>query len=464
MIIRLVLLDPGPSSHDTRCDVGRPGPGFLVPALEQRTRMLPYFLSTTLHLVLMAMMALAATLFPLPRTVSQQNKAKTLIVRIPKQLFVPRLPDEQSSAVEVTKRLKERATQLITQLRTTRHQDAPPASTPPPEDRNPSSRSQAILIQPQYPMELRPLPSAPLVPSAMIWTPQVLPEAPRHTVLPGSLKRELPMPSMQQPIDQAWLSTLIPDNPSEAGIPTHPIALLSVSNAPVLSENVVVPPGNLIPTDANAEAAKGMHIALTSAARPSANTFIVSRQNERPNSSTPMTGESQAAVAASAQSDHRGVQVQGLEHPANGRFDIIIIQTSVEESLPSGVLTGKPVHTVYLQVGDTKDWIMHYCASNSFAIQRGGIVQLPDPRPLNAPYPRFTFRPNEPVAGPGPYILVHGIVDESGSMRNLQVIGPIRSGKSSLLDALSKWRFRPATRAESPEAIEMVLAIPAHKT
>jgi hypothetical protein len=33
-----------------------------------------------------------------------------------------------------------------------------------------------------------------------------------------------------------------------------------------------------------------------------------------------------------------------------------------------------------------------------------------------------------------------------------------------LLEALNRWRFRPAMRGGSPEKVEMVLAIPIEKT
>jgi hypothetical protein len=152
--------------------------------------------------------------------------------------------------------------------------------------------------------------------------------------------------------------------------------------------------------------------------------------------------------------------MQEMVHAANGRFNVVVIQSSADETLPAGMLSGKPVYTVYLPVGDTKEWVMHFSAGNSTPVQRGGFVQLPDPRPLNAPYPRVTVRPTEPLSGTGPYLLVRGSIDESGSFQNLQLLSPVQAGAAALLDALSRWRFRPATRADAPEKVQMVLAIP----
>ena len=150
----------------------------------------------------------------------------------------------------------------------------------------------------------------------------------------------------------------------------------------------------------------------------------------------------------------------------NGLFDVVVVQTTLDESTPgsANLLQGRPIYTVYLQVGDTKDWILHYCAKDSAVVQRGAVVQLPDPRPIKAPYPRYTYRPAEPLTGPSAYILVHGLIDEAGALQNLKVVGPIQSGESSLLAALGRWKFRPATRGEAPEPVEMVLAIPIRKT
>ena len=96
-------------------------------------------------------------------------------------------------------------------------------------------------------------------------------------------------------------------------------------------------------------------------------------------------------------------------------------------------------------------------------VQSGVVFHLPDPRPLHAPYPSLTFLPAEPIIADVPYVLVHGLIDEAGMMQNLKVVGPIQSWTSALLTALTQWKFRPAARAETPEPVEIVLAIPGRK-
>jgi hypothetical protein len=417
--------------------------------------------------------------------------------------------NQRSDLIKAANRLKQTATEMVKQLRTEQKKQGFPAL--PLKSEVASSQvkqSQAVLIQPQYPLDLQLPPESPVVPSALIWTSPAPHMPPKPFVVPGPVQRQMPTPVMQQPIDGIPLSTHILDVPESVrlnatglqtprlapkpadskqaatGSDTHPVAILSISTASATSDTVVVPPGNLIPSAKESEGKGGVQGSAISAAGRESSASIESVKNEQPSTFKHAAQASQAAarsttnatagpippptspVLAPRTGSERPalVQPQGMQYPTNGRFDIVVMQSSTDESLPPGMLNGKPVYTVYLQVGDTKDWIMHYCANNSSAIQRGGLVQLPDPRPLDAPYPRLTFRPDDPVAGPDSYILVHGMIDENGSLQNLQVVGPVRSGRSSLLEALNRWRFRPAMRGGSPEKVEMVLAIPVEKT
>ena len=49
-------------------------------------------------------------------------------------------------------------------------------------------------------------------------------------------------------------------------------------------------------------------------------------------------------------------------HPNNGVFDVVVVQSSGAEAFPeaSAALSGRPIYTVYLQVGAPKEWIMQY--------------------------------------------------------------------------------------------------------
>src|SRR5207248_11550049 len=56
-------------------------------------------------------------------------------------------------------------------------------------------------------------------------------------------------------------------------------------------------------------------------------------------------------------------EVTRIEHPSNGNFDVVIMQSGPRADLPDlgGMLTGNPVYTVYLRVGDQKEWLLEYC-------------------------------------------------------------------------------------------------------
>lgn len=153
-----------------------------------------------------------------------------------------------------------------------------------------------------------------------------------------------------------------------------------------------------------------------------------------------------------------------MTHPANGRFDMVVVQADVADLLPpsAAVMAGQPVYTVYLQVGDSKEWVLHFCAADMTTVQSGSVVKLGDPRPLAPPYPRLTILPSQIPPSEAKVILVHGLIDETGTMRSLRVLGGEGSGERAehLLAALAQWQFRPARRGADAARVEVLLAVP----
>ena len=153
-------------------------------------------------------------------------------------------------------------------------------------------------------------------------------------------------------------------------------------------------------------------------------------------------------------------------HPNNGVFDIVVVQTSTSETFPDAatVLSGRPIYTVYLQVGAAKEWVLQFCVPDgSGPIQTGGLVQLGKPAPIGAPYPMVTVRPPEDWQHGSDYLLVHGFLDESGRFRDLRILpgeSPASPTTSALLDYLGYWEFRPAVRDGRPVRVEFILAVP----
>jgi hypothetical protein len=147
-----------------------------------------------------------------------------------------------------------------------------------------------------------------------------------------------------------------------------------------------------------------------------------------------------------------------LTFPKDGKFSVVLSSSTAAAPYPESVaaLKGKGVYTVYLRVGQRKNWILQYCLPLSAmpATSRPGAVT-----PLEAPFPYYVVRPDQ--AGQSDYALVHGMITIEGRFDQLNVLYPAApDGKTLLLQALNKWTFRPAKRDGEPEAVEVLLIIP----
>jgi len=153
-------------------------------------------------------------------------------------------------------------------------------------------------------------------------------------------------------------------------------------------------------------------------------------------------------------------------HPAGGVFDVVVVQTSNSEAFSAGAdaLSGRPIYTVYLQVGAPKEWIMEYCLPNGAGpAQTGNIVSLGNPEPVAAPYPTVTVRPPEDWRHGSDYLLVHGFLDESGRLRDMKILAsenPQAPLSDAVLQYLPYWEFRPAVVDGHPVKVEVILAVP----
>jgi len=477
--------------------------------LPHGTSLYAYGLSIWLHTICVAVSILIAGLIPPVEPPERVYRAKALIIRLPKTEHVPEAKPERETepAEDKAVTLRKLADQLVMALR---ENNVQPAMAPGAALKQPPRPAEAVLIQPQFPLEMQPPPMSPMVPSVLLWSTE-LPAAPEEQVkLRGRAPGKIAL--LERPLPNTVARLINRDLPAppiieQNGEPTQPVALLSISSAPMVRDTIVVPPGNLIPSGGptadrpvsevpgDVDAPKPMpRRTMPDRTTPSKVTPESATASNAPAAARPATppvpfaGKKEetrlpntAVVAgtvgvADGPAGTRNIEpavrtvpavpADRLEHPVNGLFDVVIVQSTLDDSVPGSgnLLHGRPIYTVYLQVGDSKDWILHYCVKDGAVVQRGAVFQLPDPRPVKAPYPRYTYRPAEPLIGPAAYILVHGLIDEAGALQNLKVVGPIESGGSSLLAALGRWRFRPATRGEAPEPVEMVLAIPIRKT
>jgi hypothetical protein len=153
-----------------------------------------------------------------------------------------------------------------------------------------------------------------------------------------------------------------------------------------------------------------------------------------------------------------------MEHPPNGWFDVVIVQPSLTELIPEarGFMRGT-VSSVYINVGDTKEWVLHYCAADASTSQIGSVVQLGDARPVSPPYPKVTFAPTASLSSRAKVTFVHGFIDENGIFRDLRLLGEQPDEVHTLLELLTHWEFSPARRGKDAATVEVLLAIPARR-
>lgn len=152
-----------------------------------------------------------------------------------------------------------------------------------------------------------------------------------------------------------------------------------------------------------------------------------------------------------------------MVHPANGVFDVVIMQPAVRDDLPetAGMLSGSPVYTVYLRVGDQREWLLEYCIPAVAKPQNMYQIDVGDPGEISPPYPMTTVVPNAVLGQRNlKYVVLRGFITAAGRFRDVARPGPAHSLAAQLLPALSEWEFRPALRNRKAIEVEVLLLIP----
>ena len=142
------------------------------------------------------------------------------------------------------------------------------------------------------------------------------------------------------------------------------------------------------------------------------------------------------------------------------------MQSVARDDLPdlARMLTGSPVYTVYLNVGDRKEWLMEYCVPARVSKQVSPYqIDVEDSGSVTPPYPISTIIPEsirvQQTAKP---IVLRALLTAAG---NLQVAKTpdTSSPLIYLLTALvGQWQFRPAMRNNQAIEVEVLLVVPPH--
>ncbi|MBN9662714.1 MAG: hypothetical protein J0H49_31235 [Acidobacteria bacterium] len=153
-----------------------------------------------------------------------------------------------------------------------------------------------------------------------------------------------------------------------------------------------------------------------------------------------------------------------LTYPHDGQFDIVIVQSDPSEELGdlSGLLSGKPIRTVFIQVGAAKEWILEYCLpeKNQTGVQQQGmVVSLGSPPPLKAPYLLEAQLPPNSAWRAKTHQVFHGVINRTGRWEALRAV-TTGDGPARLVEYLSRWIFRPAASGNETKPVEVLLIIP----
>ena len=85
-----------------------------------------------------------------------------------------------------------------------------------------------------------------------------------------------------------------------------------------------------------------------------------------PSGKSPGTGtlQSMNSTDSGASREADSPAVTRIQHPADGNYDVVLMNSAGLDDLPevAGLLTGNPVYTVYLRVGDRREWLLEYLA------------------------------------------------------------------------------------------------------
>jgi len=156
--------------------------------------------------------------------------------------------------------------------------------------------------------------------------------------------------------------------------------------------------------------------------------------------------------------------VTRIQHPTNGKFDVVIMHSAASDGLPdiTGMLSGNPIYTVYLAVGDRREWLMEYCLPSHGATSSNPYqITIDDSGALLPPYPISTVIPNSILGQPhSRHIVLRGVLTAAGSFTDLKPADLNNPIARQVLPLLAQWRFRPAFRDKVPVDVEVLLVIP----
>ncbi|GEM_PF-7014765 len=357
------------------------------------------------------------------------------------------------------------------------------------------------------------------VPSSLVTAIRIRPNIP----LPEPVQSDIPaprlnlppvparlayVPSGSPPVNSLILQLEEPPAPPGSSTPGDPAAIIASSSLPSAAENLKVPPGSIVVIGSESGTARGQ------VPRPQQTTLpgAVGAQNapattnSSPDLEARNDGRNKDGSRSGGATDGRAGRAEGsasaaggngpggngqgtsgesirrirtaggeitarekidgsvrLSYPKDGNFDVVVLESALPERLTqfNHVLSGKPVHTVYLNVGLQAEWVLQYClpAGAAEPAQQGMVVNLDAPPPLKAPYVIEAILPAGVLWRSADFQVFHAMMNVAGGLEQLRIIKAGSAG-AAMLEALKSWTFRPATSGGVPKLVEVLLVIP----
>ncbi len=132
-----------------------------------------------------------------------------------------------------------------------------------------------------------------------------------------------------------------------------------------------------------------------------------------------------------------------------------------------GVLHGRMINTIYIEMTGGS-WILEYClpqdaAADSAPTPESNVIELRQALLPPTPVDKFDFhRPPVPADTRKPLVVLHGTIREDGTVDQLTVLeGPTTDSEQAAVAAFRRWKFMPALQGGKPQAIEILVGIPA---
>jgi len=266
-----------------------------------------------------------------------------------------------------------------------------------------------------------------------------------------------------------------------AGNSSATLIALSATPAPPAA-NIAAPQGNLAARVAIAPEGKPGGSGAANASAASANgssTVTVSISGGNPSSKNTMSGLGGAASASTGIASGNSAAKLALvsphdmlaHRPTRAEADETQIRTGPPNfatlapgAKPEQLLNSKKIYTLYVNMPNlnsaTGSWILNFSELRTDGLHLASS-NLAAPVPIKKVDPKYP--PTLAADRVEGEIVLYAVIRKDGSVDSVQLVRGLDGVlDSNSMSALSEWKFRPATREDTPVELEAIVHIPFH--